>query len=354
MALEMNGDPNLAEETIREGSAFRNLVAWGGGPLDLANKSQVKSFWSGSVGRKAEDSESEWGVSKQRIAQKNLQILDRYSKVSTRLMEDVRCKICHNVPTSAPLHSCPKGHITCLSCFQGPSSMCPVCNEEMGFSTSLVALTVIKNIQHTCQFDGCQKRMSLAEVEEHKVHCFFRNVICPSVQCKKEVRYDQLLMHVLQQCEFSIARGKKKPTTLQTREYNQGFRSNPDNLCSGKWNVTTLVWKEKYFFLTKNNEEGGKSQNFYIQMLGSTEECSRFKVRISLLDKEGQRVISYLANPFSIYMVEEDKREGGLVVRNKDLMEITWPEEGNEGFSIIKIGLQFEEVPWAGEVFQRH
>ena len=46
---------------------------------------------------------------------------------------------------------------------------------------------------------------------------------------------------------------------MQTREYNQGFRSNLDNLCSGKWNVTTLVWKEKYFFLSKNNEEVGKS-----------------------------------------------------------------------------------------------
>ena len=53
-------------------------------------------------------------------------------------------------------------------------------------------------------------------------------------------------------------------------------------------------------------------------MLGSVDKCSRFKVHISLLDKEGQRLISYLANPFSIYMAEEDKIKGGLVVRNKD------------------------------------
>ena len=77
-------------------------------------------------------------------------MIEEHQNLSSRLEEDVKCKECFAVPTSAPLHSCSNGHITCSECFQGPSSTSPHCEEKMGDSKSLIGLTVIDTIKHSC------------------------------------------------------------------------------------------------------------------------------------------------------------------------------------------------------------
>ena len=49
LALEIRPGPHLLEESVREGSAFRNIVAWTRGSLDLSNKKHVLRFWHGEV-----------------------------------------------------------------------------------------------------------------------------------------------------------------------------------------------------------------------------------------------------------------------------------------------------------------
>ena len=153
LGLEIVPGPYLLEESVREGYVFRNIVAWMKGSLDLSDKKQVLRYWHGAV--TSGDLEL-----RQLLAEKDEEIrmlteekesmIEEHQNLSSRLEEDVKCKECFAVPTSAPLHSCSNGHITCSECFQGPSSTCPDCEEKMGDSKSLIGLTVIDTINHSC------------------------------------------------------------------------------------------------------------------------------------------------------------------------------------------------------------
>ena len=55
IAVEMNPGPLFAEESVKDllpsglSYAYRNIVAWHGGKLQLSDKNLVKRFWYGSV-----------------------------------------------------------------------------------------------------------------------------------------------------------------------------------------------------------------------------------------------------------------------------------------------------------------
>lgn len=141
------------EESVREGYVFRNIVAWVRGSLDLSDKKHVLRYWYGEV--TSGDLEL-----RKLLVEKDEQIrilteeketmIEDHQNLSARLEEEVKCKECFNVPTSAPLHSCSNGHITCSLCFKGPSSTCSDCQAKMGESTSLIGLTVIETINQSC------------------------------------------------------------------------------------------------------------------------------------------------------------------------------------------------------------
>ena len=63
--------------------------------------------------------------------------------------------------------------------------------------------------------------------------------------------------------------------------------------------VEIFSWKNKIFFMNSVKSEGCP-RNFYMQMLGTQEECSKYKVSISLEDEAGLFKISYTDQPFMI------------------------------------------------------
>ena len=154
IALEISPGPHLVEESVREGHVFRNIVAWVRGPLELYDKKHVVRFWYGQV-TSGDLKLRQLLVEKEEqiriLKEEKESMMEEHQKLSARLEEDVKCKQCFNVPTSAPLHSCSNGHITCSMCFKGPSSTCPDCKGKMGESTSQIGLTVIETIKRSCQ-----------------------------------------------------------------------------------------------------------------------------------------------------------------------------------------------------------
>ena len=107
------------------------------------------------------------------------------------LEERVKCLVCLEVPTSGPIYSCSNGHLVCASCYQGTNSDCSMCRTRMFKNVSLLARTVLENIEHRCRFDteGCQVTTPLSDVENHKKICNFRPVCCPSDLCKVKVAF---------------------------------------------------------------------------------------------------------------------------------------------------------------------
>ena len=92
------------------------------------------------------------------------------------------------------------------------------------------------------------------------------------------------------------------------------------------------------------NKEEGFNRNIYVQMLGSKEECDRFRVEITVRDEQGDESISCTSKPFTMEMKKEDKKDGGLTISDKVLKKLSYPEEGKDGRSEFAVKLDFKEV----------
>ena len=238
-------------------------------------------------------------------------------KMSDNLEERVRCPVCLEVPTSGPFYSCTKGHLVCTSCYQGPTSNCPLCRTRMFKTFSLLATTVIENIEHRCKFEaeGCKEKMLVGKVEEHRLSCNFRPVSCPSIGCKVRLPLTQLVDHITGTCNHSYAKiqGKVHDLALPscTKTFTFSFDPKPPVICT-----YTFKWRSQFFFLIEM-EDGPMHRKFYVQMLGSEEECKKYRVGISMEDAKGLNHMKFCDNPLSIEMSEENLKYGGMQISNK-------------------------------------
>ena len=347
--------PAIAEESLKEGSVYRNIVAWQGGELKLSREYHVKKFWHGTVGcgsgRSSAENELETAiVGKNEQIKKNVQLirdnelkLGEKNKFISCLEEDVRCKACLRVPNSAPLHNCSTGHILCHSCFKGPESPCPSCKKEMGSAVSLIGLTVIERIKHTCMYPNCMAKVDFSSLAEHRQTCSFRPILCPAVKCKKELSYDNVLRHLLYECQHSWACGAS-PQPLNIDSTSDATTVNlvgkPETT---DWKMITHCWGEKYFFLTVGRINN-RMRNVYVQMLGTGPECLKYKVRMSFKDKDGHELFSHHDHPFPIHMEEEDKVDGGLIITTKNLRNAGSPHGPDVKQVSLLIQIEFEEI----------
>jgi len=271
-------------------------------------------------------------------------------KLVTELEERVRCPVCLDIPTTSPIYSCPAGHCLCSSCYQGRASSCPVCRAVMGANTSLLAMSIIQSIYHLCRLEGCEVETPLMDFEKHKTTFNFRMVTCPSVRCKKGVAYCHVLDHVLGECETSVAKRNKSFKNVTGSSHESNYRIPKEYLLTSQFGVDGFCWKDRYFFLTISKEGYNTTtlqhynRNIYVQMLGTKEECNKYRVGITIRNEQGDESVSYTSKPFPIEMEEGDKKDCGQTISNKVLKKVTSPQEGKEDWLIFVVKLDFKEV----------
>ena len=182
--------------------------------------------------------------------------------------------------------------------------------------------------------------MDLANIAKHKKVCSFRPVACPATHCKTEVSYEKLLDH-LKECRYSRYRhnslsiGDTNETTLK-----YVFNPEEEPTKDSSWKVETFHWKREHFFLTVKTSGSKNMTNVYIQMLGTSDDCLKYRVRLSILNKEGRSLVSHNDHPFSVYMDEEEKDDGGLIITSKNVKKACRPPANDSNF-VVRI--KFEE-----------
>ena len=81
--------------------------------------------------------------------------------VMERLKGMMECPVCLSVPVEVPVPCCPVGHIICKPCQlelrRAGRWTCPTCRVRMGNSTSLLAKTLVENMEHKCNLAGCEE-----------------------------------------------------------------------------------------------------------------------------------------------------------------------------------------------------
>jgi len=108
-------------------------------------------------------------------AKKEVSILKRKLNVVDKLMDSIECPVCFDIPRTGPVPVCPNGHLVCQDCKR---DICPTCRVQMGNGRSLLAMTIIENIDHKCKFDDCDDNFPMDKVEEHEKVC--RHITVPT------------------------------------------------------------------------------------------------------------------------------------------------------------------------------
>ena len=93
----------------------------------------------------------------------------KYNDLMKILIDNVKCQDCQMIPNInkvKKLPVCSNGHMVCTKCVK---DTCSTCGVGMGMTFSLLVADVIDNIELTCDKDGCDQKMSLAQMATHKV-----------------------------------------------------------------------------------------------------------------------------------------------------------------------------------------
>jgi len=265
----------------------------------------------------------------------------KHEKLVAVLEERLECPVCLDIPTTGPIYTCSNGHCICSACYQGKASNCPVCRTRMFESISMVAAAVVANIDHRCRHEGCLERLPVELKEEHRRVCAFRPVTCPALRCNAKVAYSLLVDHLLNHCKESASKehgmwdmknsSETYPFIYSTNKEEEGN--------SSSIRVMTMMWRSKYFFLTVQ-KMAGSLWNIYVQMLGTREECRRYRVTITVEEKEKGLVETSCRPPHPIY--EEFQDIQGLVV-NDDAMKDMAVKHQN-GKDVFYVKLKFETI----------
>jgi hypothetical protein len=147
--------------------------------------------------RKMAEQRMEFRASRKRMKMMHEEEVQLMKRKIEKITEKVECPVCLGVPRSGPIHICPNGHFVCKDCKRGS---CPTCRSHMGQGKSLLAVTVIENIEHCCKFDDCEYSSPLAELDEHEKLCSQRTVSCPDGDCVAEIALSKLVYHLLEDC----------------------------------------------------------------------------------------------------------------------------------------------------------
>ena len=149
-----------------------------------------------------------------------------------------------------------------------------------GTGTSLLAVTVIENIEHECMFEECTEGFTLDKIDEHVKVCSHRKVACPASDCKEEVTLSKLLDHLTtKNCSYDSA---PKMLIGESPVFRKNIGLKPNRRSDPKlvWNVSTYSFDGKNFVAFP-----AKYDNIYyfsVVMFASEEECSKYKIEIAV------------------------------------------------------------------------
>jgi len=235
--------------------------------------------------------------------QKYLQAL-KYLKdtyLVDKLKDKIECPVCMEIPRKGPVPVCPNGHFVCPKC---KKESCPTCRSIMGNNMSILAGTIIDNIEHQCKFEDCDQSFLLTDLEKHEEACPHRTVFCLHPSCTKEIPLSKLQNHLVDKTSclgenvFVDLRNKKRCTSFHI--FN-GDVTDPKMT----WGLDTFSFEGMDLALYLHKSQG--QFYFVIVMFGTEVQCSEYRVELEVHEYSSNKSseikqISYkfCGNPTSI------------------------------------------------------
>jgi len=249
---------------------------------------------------------------------KRKEVITRLNNIVEKLKENLECPVCMDIPRSGPMPVCPNGHFVCKNCKTGS---CPTCRVDMGNGKSLLAMTVIENIDHKCKFAECEEVFAMDKLLAHEKICDHRIVRCPHSGCNEDVALSKLLEHLGKKlCSYN-----SKPDVIDnsSKAGKANFTvTNLDNIGNHEivWKVYTYSYRDINFAICARKV--GDYYHFTMVMFESETVCSKYKIAMEVheqdsLCQDAEIGIRFRGNPCSIEQSKSEVKFHGLSVHHK-------------------------------------
>ena len=248
------------------------------------------------------------------------QMTRRYDDLVKKLRDKVECPVCFEVPRSAPVPVCPNGHVVCHTCVR---ETCPTCRIRMQQGTSTLAVTVIENIEHFCEFENCGLSLPLSELTRHQARCDQRPVKCPGHDCSSRLALSSLVNHVVSCC---VERAELREYVLPHKfsyMMNEDLKNLSEESQNFNWKLEGVRFDNNVFFLKVTRKARSGRWFFYVQLVGCEEECLSYTAEITVFRPDkgpgGKPSMKYSGDVCPIDISQVDRaEEAGYCLTLKD------------------------------------
>jgi len=236
--------------------------------------------------RKLEEKEEELGLSKNKLI--------KLDTLMRKVKEKIECPVCLDIPRKSPVPVCPNGHFMCEKC---KTDLCPSCRVSMGQGKSLLAATIVENIDHKCNFNDCDKSFMIGDLAQHETICPHRTVSCPRIRCNASVSLAKLEAHLLNNPTCSFPTIEALRTQWNRCNYKCSVHGN------SSWPVKLCRYSDKLFVVYPTKING--QYYFVILLLDCEDECSKFKFEMIIHESgsnplESENVVKFQGCPLSV------------------------------------------------------
>jgi len=249
--------------------------------------------------------------------------VDKFENIFDQLKGKVECPVCLEIPRSSPAYVCPNGHIICKKC---KTNSCPSCRVAMGTGKSLLAVTIMENVDHKCKFVDCEELYAMDKLDFHEKICKHRIVNCPYEKCIDKVVLSKLLEHFEKKPCSSVLTVVNDESKSESTGFNVMVDNEPANdLRQLYWKVDLYSYKGTEFAICSSKHDNF----FYITMVmfESEAECAKYKIEMEVheADSSGQDSevsFIYRGQPCSVDVGKDERRYLGLTVNHKGMAKI--------------------------------
>jgi len=240
-------------------------------------------------------------------------LMEKQEDLIKKIKDKLMCPVCLIIPRHGPVFLCPNGHLVCQNCKR---TLCPMCRTAMGPvpGKSLLASTILENIDHKCKFDECDELFAIKALANHEMVCRYRTVSCPHPDCSVKVPLSELVDHLLKSddnCSYD------REVTCAVHEewisfsytygnFSKELDEDDDDLC---WKAKIYNFGDDTFVVYPLRFKG----HFYyvVAMLDTETKCAEFNLEL-IVHGMGQpplhskNNVKFQGHPLSIDLKEEE------------------------------------------------
>jgi len=261
------------------------------------------------------------------VLEQTIKLREQESKLKSQggLIEKLKgmmeCPVCLSVPVEVPVPCCPVGHIICKSCLSGLRRAgrwnCPSCRLRIGNTTSLLAKTLVENMDHMCNLEGCDQVVPFKEYQRHQDECGHRMVMCPGLEdcCDELLPLCEVEEHAIKNCRGVVYESQNKD---QSFGISLGEGEKPGDEDYLMWKTRMFKCLGRKFFVKVEVSEG----HLYVEtlMLGSTKDCENIRSEVSLLHGKSREVVyKFFSQPRPLGKEKTLKKDDCLSVTTKSI-----------------------------------